>query len=375
MQMATARCLLLVAVLGLTWALDVEYIRRLYMKSSTISLKLLEIRKVMNDSSPLARDYNVKVVLADHEPMKNLGNWTLGLADDKTEKNFLSLPNNGSQTEIVFDAELTDSQYVFVVARNLSDITVGIGYEAVDIKDKKSRLAWVGDEYRSSGSSLRVHTGDLKEVQVGSMVCRQEDSPCYFLDATLPQEIPRCYNAFTGDKSPVQVCDDTISRFQKTPEIAQLERSGDNLTVQVAFSRTPNRVEVVVFDPSDPARILSPADYRCQAVGDPWQVGHCTQQMVGTKDLLRLGVLVVALDDQGYVFESSLTTYGGTTVQANVGVIVGSVLGALLGILLIVGLAVYLVKKNKKQNKKITSPAEPKYTAAPTQEPSQEEEA
>lgn len=349
-------------------------LRRLYESSGTVSLTLLELRKVMREGQPLAKDYNVKVILDQHESLPSLSYWSLVLKDSGgKQETYKSQANSYTQTEIEFETDITDVNFVFVVAMDTSNTVIATSFDELEIEDGKSKLAWVGSEYVSSRSHLRVDTGFLQEVEAGEMMCRQKNSPCYFLNAELPKDIPRCSPIISGvNKNTVNVCDDTITRFQGTAESTQVDRSGNNLTVRADFSTAPSKVEVVVVDPNDPSTMLSPEGYKCQMLEDSWHPGHCTQQLSGAKDLKRLMVIVVALDSEGYVLESSLTMYdesNGIVTAANTGVIVGSILGGLLAILLIVGLGLYLVRRNKASTKKKSaSRASGNYRAANTDE-------
>lgn len=366
-------------VVVVVWALSLVCVwgqtdlRRLYESSSTVSLTLLELRKVMKEGQPLAKDYNVKVILDQHESLPSLSYWDLVLKDSGGKEGiYKSQANSYTQTEIEFETDITDVNFVFVVAKDSSSAVIATSFDELEIKDGKSKLAWVGSEYVSSRSHLRVDTGFLQEVKAGEMICRQKNTPCYFLNAELPEDIPRCSPILSGvSKNTVNVCDDTITRFQGTAESTQVERSGNNLTVRADFSTAPSKVEVVVVDPSDPSTMLSPEGYKCQRLEDSRHPGYCTQQLNGAKDLKKLMVIVVALDSEGYVLESSLTMYdesNGIVTAANTGVIVGSILGGLLAILLIVGLGLYLVRRNKSSTKKSASRASGNYRAANTED-------
>lgn len=79
-----------------------------------------------------------------------------------------------------------------------------------------TRLAWVGTPYQEAAkSSLRVATGLMEQVVVeGDKVCHKDNSPCYFLDAMLPQDVPRCVDAGSKSGEIVHQCDDVITQFK-----------------------------------------------------------------------------------------------------------------------------------------------------------------
>lgn len=76
------------------------------------------------------------------------------------------------------------------------------------------------------------------------------------------------------------------------------------------------KLEVVVYDPENPSTILSPAGYECTEIPgmvQPRKMGlkSCSQYLGTPKDLYVFRILTVALDEDGYVIESRLDTYGG----------------------------------------------------------------
>ncbi|XP_042241760.1 uncharacterized protein LOC121879228 [Homarus americanus] len=327
---------------------------------SPLILKLQEIRQVSRESSsPSAR--SVTIHLADHKHIPNIALWTFTLITGSQPVSKLQA-DNSSQTQLQFEGSLVNADAVLLKALDDTGNELALIYKQLQVRGTNSRLAWVGDN-----NSLRVDTGLLQEVAAGKEVCRKRESPCYYInDDTLPDHIPRCQDVTTHDGDKIKVCDDTITRLQEIREPVHLERSGNNLTVHVTFSTTPTKVEVLVFDVNNPTNVLSPEDYQCQAMNEPRQV-HCMQQLVAADHIQTLMVLVVGLDDNGYVLESSFNIYGGTPLPAStpppeesthmMWVIAGSVtaLCAVVGVGLIIGLGIYLVRKNRMRRKDIYS--------------------
>ncbi|XP_042241755.1 uncharacterized protein LOC121879224 [Homarus americanus] len=367
--MRTTGLLLLALVFASVHADDDDMVVS-YRTGDLINLKVLEIREVMQESSTDDRNHSIKVSLADHDPIPNLRSWTLIIIGN--ERKVYTQEAGDSQTELEFYGDINVLKNVFVLGNDKSNNTVAVYYGIMNIT-MTSRLAWVGDAYHTGGASLRVDTGDLEEVEAGIKVCRKEHSPCYFIGVPLPEDIPRCY-ASTDESNPIKVCDETITKFKEIREPVHLERSGNNLTVHVTFSTTPTKVEVLVFDVNNPTNVLSPENYQCQAMNEPRQV-HCMQQLVAADHIQTLMVLVVGLDDNGYVLESSFAIYGDTPSEDKTGLIVGSVFGVLCGVAIIAFIVCTVMKKKKKKGGSSATRVAGEYERTATQEPPSREEA
>ena len=82
------------------------------------------------------------------------------------------------------------------------------------------------------------------------------------------------------------------------------------LSVQVSLESIPIKMEAVVFDPQDYSKIFSPDNYECQPQVKQGIV-HYQQQLKDIGDLQKFKVLLVSLDQEGFVLESTMQLYGG----------------------------------------------------------------
>ncbi|KAK3856960.1 hypothetical protein Pcinc_036764 [Petrolisthes cinctipes] len=342
-----------------------------YNSGEKIELKFEEVRNVLRDGFPLGREYNVRVRLADHQSILGITSWRLTTLSDQgngaQQTHFTTSALSIDQAEIDFEADLTGVYSAFLTATNGSDYVLGIGYGILNKTDMESRLAWVGGDYDPSSSSIRVWPGKMSEVKIGKESCKKEDAPCYYISASLPQHIPRCLDVIQEKAYTILQCDDIISLHQESSGTSLITVSDGNMTINVKFTSIPARIEAAVFDPKDPTQLFSPNGYHCPVIKEPRDLEPATDShpwtsckipLKDTKDRHRFMVLVVALDDEGYVYESRMEVYDDTPPKDdNVGVIVGSVVGGICGLAIIVAIVVYFfrdkeAKKAKRSTKK-----------------------
>ncbi|KAG0719720.1 hypothetical protein GWK47_049917 [Chionoecetes opilio] len=317
------------------------------------SIDMLEVRKVNRPSAAYNQDHNVKIVLSQHQSLPTLSQWELTIVGKTPGKqNVYSVQaQDPYQTEVEFEADLTDAGYIYLEGRDSSNKLVS-SYTQLDPSFLSSRVARVGAEYDESVSSLRVWPGDMSEVVVGQDRCPM-GKPCYYISTTLPRDIPRCVPNY----SRVKQCDDFITEFQELNEKPTLNITLDRmLTVQTVPKSIPTKMEVVVFNPQDPSKIFSPENYECQLQVNQGGI-QCQQQLKDIGSLQELMVLIVFLNQEGFVLGSRMESYRSdpdSLLRNSTGVIVGSVVGV-LGVALLAGAAVYLVKKKKICSKKHSS--------------------
>ncbi|XP_063861500.1 uncharacterized protein LOC135101455 [Scylla paramamosain] len=314
---------------------------------NTQSVAMLELRRVNRPSSSQNTDHNVKIVLDQQKSLPTLHHWVLTIVrKNNTQSVYEVHAEDAYQKEMEFEADLTDGTYVYIAGKDSQDITLINSFTELNKFFLSSRVARVGTEYDESVSSLRVWPGDITEdVTVGQHWCQRKGFPCYYLSTTLPRDVPRCVNNYND----VKQCDDFITDFQKFSGSPKLNITSDGLlTVEASVDSNSVRMEAVVFDPQDPTKIFSPENYECQLEVKQGVV-NCQQKLKDTGNQQKFRVLLVSLNQEGYVLRSAMESFGDDPGRssASTGVIVGSVVGGVFGAALLAGAAVFFIKKKK----------------------------
>nr|XP_027235315.1 uncharacterized protein LOC113826621 [Penaeus vannamei] len=146
-----------------------------------------------------------------------------------------------------------------------------------------------------------MSTRSLEEVVVKEgLVCKKEESPCYFIRDKLPDSVPRCVTLTAEDGQKINQCEVYVSPFEAL--LNPVLDLYDLKELRLSLPTTPPRAELVVFR-LDSNVILSPDDYACSE----GRAGSCSQQVVIPDDLERFGVLVVTLDEEEDVKSLTVT--------------------------------------------------------------------
>ncbi|XP_045133310.1 uncharacterized protein LOC123517362 [Portunus trituberculatus] len=318
---------------------------------------MLELRRLNRPSSSQSIYHNVKIVLDQQEPLPTLHQWVLTIdMGNGTQTEYKVQAEDAYQKEVEFEADITYGRYVHIRGKNSQDDTLIHSYSELNRFFLSSRVARVGTEYNEKVSSLRVWPGAMTEdVTVGQYQCQRNGVPCYYLSTTLPLDIPRCVINYNN----VKQCDDFITDFQKLSGSPELNITPDGLlTIEGIVESSPVRMEAVVFDPQNHTKIFSPQNFECQ-LEVKQGVMKCEQKLKDIGNQQKFMVLLVSLNQEGYVLRSAMKSIGDDpgVSSASTGVIVGSVVGAVFGVALLAGVAVLLIKKRKKRSSSMTNPA------------------
>lgn len=358
-------------------------------RANTHTIRITEVRKVSRQSTQTSvpgdfphRDHDVKIVLEDHPHFADVKRWLLAFM--RGEEQFTSAfdvqENVGSeQKEIVFPTELIPkANVVFITARDAAGSTVAYGSAQFKIPDLNSNLAWVGRAYDPSASFLRVDTGTLPVVEIGSHVCKQNTSPCYILKESLPEVIPRCLNltdSITDEH--VVLCDETMVPYHRLSSSVTADFKEDD---ELLLSLTPPQtevvksIEVVAYNPRDPSTVYSPDDSQCSPQGGkgaPGQV-ECSQNLRMTERVDTIEFIVVVFMSQNESQPESILLKHGFIVddgQTQTGVIIAAIIGVLFVVALIAAIVICIRKNKSKGNHEVAMNATTKYTSAPTSDP------
>lgn len=325
-------------------------------------LTIEEISKVMKELETSDQKHNTKVIISPHSPLPDIVEWVLTLHTITGEFVTYSIKGDGSnpsmQTKLVFDGNLEESDSVVIQAKD-SSREIAKGYLVLKIKDLKSNVAWVGDKKTSSFASMRVATNDPDiEILVDQEVCKSDDSPCYYIT---PQSksapVQGCVNIDIGTADEfVKLCDERMTPFQEMSSEPSITLHEGKMEVGFIYNKEHFLVEVVVYDHDDSSRVFSNLGYKCifpigekLEVGKEWSCMHDLSVPEGQKEMM---VLVVKINEDGEVFESSLQHFvdheDDVKADNKRGIIIGSVIGSILGIALIAVIIMYFMKKKKK---------------------------
>ncbi|XP_068208310.1 uncharacterized protein [Palaemon carinicauda] len=327
-------------------------------KTSNI-LTFTELRQVMREGDPTGKNHSIKVSLLPYQPLPHLVEWDLLLVKNN-EPTAYALKGDGQdptmQTELVFKGNLVESDIVTLLAKNRTN-AIGVAVMTVPIKDLKSDVAWVGDYQSGKSASLRVTVGELvNEVMVGRHSCKYTESPCYYITPNPhPTNIERCHSPFDDFK----LCDDRVISFKEPSSLPAIFHEDDKfLEVEVPVTQPLPVIEVVAYDPLDHKRIFTDFPYQCLfPMGSEWNKGEnirCRVSLTLPTNTTYMMVMVVKLDAEGDVIESSLQAYGDPPLPPsnNTGLIVGAVFGTMIGLAVIVlGIICCLKKTDEKKAK------------------------
>lgn len=343
-------------------------------------LQIKEIRQVMRQGDLSGENHSIKVVISIHEPLYNVTQWELWLMknDEDTVKYFTEGDgsNPTSQTEFIFEGNLVDADSIMIMAKNQST-AVAVNLLSVKIRDLHTDVAWVGDFHDGPASSLRVRPGNVVgDVQVNSVMCKANQSHCYYIEVKpKPAAIERCYMPIPQLKQ----CDDRIRTFKapsSTPAVTL--HNNTTLKVEVDSNGEGQNLEVIAYDSLDSNNIYSEYPYNnCyMKVGNEQEEDgkyQCYQKINLPEGKTEFNVLIVKLDNNGQVIESSLQVYGGEPPLPprgfNTGVIVGAILGTIFGLFILVLLVKLFLRHKERQNPKTNRGATAVYSPTTTTEP------
>ncbi|XP_064102112.1 uncharacterized protein LOC135212520 [Macrobrachium nipponense] len=330
---------------------------------NAINLDITKISKIMKRDDPTGKNHSTKVTIAPHPPLYNIVEWKLVFQSHDGDTTTLTKLVDGSkpstETELIFEGNLPDSKYIFLQALNNVEVAAMV-YLGFPIVDLHSNVAWVGDEKSSLLSSVRVAVGNrLNHISVGDLNCSRLESKCYFISPNpKPTFIERCLEASLGSHKTVQLCDERETSFKEmspTPSLSLL--SSRSIEVTVYTDNKNSQIEVVAFDPEDYSHVLSNSNYNCSTAKQQSENENgkhkCLHEFMLTEEKEELMVLVVQIDEYGYVCGSSLQIFRGNLPNSEtVGIIVASFIGTTVGVALIILLTMLFVRRKQTKRRK-----------------------
>ncbi|XP_066983157.1 uncharacterized protein [Macrobrachium rosenbergii] len=348
---------------------------------STTSLNIVEIRQVTRQDDPSGKTHNLRVIVSPYDPLPGIVEWSLVLRrNDQVSTTYVTKADGQdptSQTELIFEGNLVESDFIGLIAKDATGLA-GNCMLAVHIRDLKSDVAWVGDYKSGKAASLRVTPGELvKEVKVDHHLCEYSQSPCYYITPSpLPTSFERCYYPMPEFK----LCDDRVISYNEPSSLPAIFLK-DNKFLEVEVPHKVGEVpvmEVVAYDPQDHKQVFTNFPYRCPfPIGSEWNdmdTIRCRVELTLPGNSTNMMVLVVTLDEDGDVVESSLQFYGDSSPlppSSNTGVIVGAIFGTLIGLSVVVFMIICCMKKKDEKRAKTDRGGSAVYRTTTTTDPAE----
>lgn len=348
---------------------------------NTVALTFIKISKVMREGETTGRNHSTQVIISPHPPLRNVIEWKLLLQRPPPgDLVTLSLKVDGwipsTQTEIVFEENLVESDSIFLQAKDSSRI-VAMAYLGFHIRDLHSTVAWIGADKGSPSSSLRVAIGEqLGEVSVNGEVCKASDSPCYYITPNpKPTIVERCVSVSIGIDKIVKQCDDRETSFREmSPTPSLYLRDDGKMEVEFTYNQEAPKLEMVAYDPVNSTKVFSNSSYQCNIPASSKSTDGekvtCLHDLFLPNDQMEIMVLLVQIDKEGYVLASNLQIFKGNPEKDQIGIIVGSAVGAIVLMAIFILVMLLFVKRKgsiRKEKKAAKRALEVTYTPAPTE--------
>ncbi|XP_064101279.1 uncharacterized protein LOC135211953 [Macrobrachium nipponense] len=348
---------------------------------SAMSLKILELRQVTRQDDPSGKNHNLKVIISPYDPLPRVTEWSLIFSGNDQVSTTYTTKADGqdptSQTEFIFEGNLVEAGVISLIAKNATGMAASC-LLILPITDLKSDVAWVGDYKSGKAASLRVTPGELvDEVMVDQQLCKYSQSPCYYITPKPhPTSFERCHFLIEGFK----LCDDRVISYSEPSSLPAIFLK-DNKFLEVEVTHKTGEVpvmEVVAYDPQDHNQVFTRFPYRCLfPVGSEWQdmdTIQCRAELTVPGNSTNMMVLVVTLDEEGDVVESSLQFYGDSSPlppSSNTGVIVGAIFGTLIGLTIVVFMIICCMKKKDEKRAKTDRGGSAVYQTTTTTDPAE----
>ncbi|XP_064101281.1 uncharacterized protein LOC135211955 [Macrobrachium nipponense] len=325
-------------------------------KKAASKLSIEKVSWVMKEDDPTGEDHNVRVTFS-HQSLPFVEKWSLTL-----HKNFRDLityttdadgSNPSTQTEVVFEGRLVESDAIALRALDSDGKMLALDLLTVDIPEIKSQVTWVGGKKEKS---LRVTTSDnFPEIHVGDEVCTKKTSPCYYITPSgKSSSVDSCVTKYLQQDRVLQMCDERVTEIPEIspePSVSVTEEGKISVSLKLA-DREEFQVEVLAYTSDDHSLVSSKQDHSCLiATGvesreeDTMTCLHRASLPEGQTDIT---VLIVKTDKEANAIASSLVLHGGKPdVDENVGVIIGAVVGAIIGVALVAFLVIYCMRKKE----------------------------
>ncbi|KAK7079137.1 hypothetical protein SK128_008294 [Halocaridina rubra] len=286
------------------------------------SLVIERITKVNRPNDPTGRNHSLAIRISPNVAIHDVTEWNLVLRTVTKETVTYNLKMEGTepslQREFVFEGNLIESDTIIMQAKKATS-TVAACLLTLRLKDTGSNIAWVGAEENDPSASMRVLASEsLNEIIMADhRICSLVESPCYYImPKPKPNPRERCVDIVSGTGEIVELCDETVTSFNEITPKPDLHLHEDGkLGVQLDHSGDGKMIEVVVFDYEDRTNVYSEKGYNCyidiSTKDDDGQKQSCTHHFTQPMSQSKMMVLVVRIDDNGAVYESSLQHFDG----------------------------------------------------------------
>ncbi|XP_064101919.1 uncharacterized protein LOC135212451 [Macrobrachium nipponense] len=298
-------------------------------------------------------DHTTKVYLAekcDHDQVNIL------VKVPPNEDNPTDVSGEGMETdfthkifEFSHDISIFDKKHAdFTVLDKKNDILSGTGTARLTLKKLDVKVAWVGADKFNSGASLRVDVGSQDKVNLGNLICEKESSPCYFLEleyGDYPEDFERCVDV----TEKIKQCDEEVTPFTAMDQKDVNITLEDNvLEVVATLSESEAKIELKVYDPSNPETVFSEGNVTCKNMMEDKDL-LCTQPVGLPNGQSDLKVMVTEISSKGIALKSVILIVDvpAASTGAASWVIAVSVLSALI----ITAIGSYLIVVNVKKKK------------------------
>ncbi|XP_066983158.1 uncharacterized protein [Macrobrachium rosenbergii] len=325
-------------------------------KKAQSKLSIEKVSRVLREDDPTGEKHNIRVTFS-HQSLPFVAKWKLTL-----HKNFRDLityttdadgSNPSTQTEVIFEGKLLESDAIALQAWNADGKMLVIDLLTVHIPEIKSQVTWVGEEKEKS---LRATTNDnFPEIHVGDEVCTKRTSPCYYITPSAKySSAERCSTKYLQQDRVLQLCDERVTEIPEiSPEPSVSVTEDGKISVQLKLAdKEEFQVEVLAYTSDDHSLVSSKEDHSCLiATGVESREEDtvtCLHRVSLPEGKIDITVLIVKTDKEGNAIASSLVHHGGNPdANENVGIIIGAVVGAIIGVALVAVLIIYCMRKKE----------------------------